>query len=80
VAGRILGIAKKLSVFNGRLIGEYGEYILMKYSWGFLLIIIAYMLFLECSRCNFFLYFRRNFNIMRGSVANGKIDNYAPHN
>lgn len=79
ISARILGIAKKITVLNGKLIGEYGEYILMKYSWGFLLIIIAYMLFLECSRCNFFMYFRRNFNIMRGSVANGKIDNYAPH-
>ena len=79
IAARILGIAKKITVLNGKLIGEYGEYILMKYSWGFLMIIIAYMLFLECSRCNFFMYFRRNFNIMKGSVASGKIDNYAPH-
>ncbi len=79
IAARTLGIAKKLTVFNGSLVGEYGEYILMKYSWGFLMIIIAYMLFLECSRCNFFLYFRRNLNLMRGAVATGKIDNYASH-
>ncbi len=79
IAARVLGIAKKIGIYRGELIGEYGEYILMKYSWGFLIIIIAYMLFLECSRCNFFLYFRRNFSLMRGAVATGKIDNYAPH-
>ncbi len=79
IAARNLGIAKKLSVFNGHLIGEYGEYILLKYSWGFLIVIIAYLLYLEVSRCNFFVYFRKHLNLMKKSISTGKIDNYAPH-
>ncbi len=79
VSSRILGIAKNLEIFEGIIIGKYGEYVLMKYSWGFLIVVVFYILFLECSRCNFFLFFRRNFNLMRGTITTGKINNYAPH-
>lgn len=78
VASRTLGIAKAFKVYNGILIGRFGEYVLLKYSWGFLLVVIFYILFQESVRCNFFFFFRRNFHLMRGPIASGRIDNYAP--
>ena len=79
IAARILGIAKKLTFFNGKLVGEYGEYLLLKYSWGFLIVVISYLLFLEVSRCNLFAFFRRHLNLMKKRISTGRIDNYAPH-
>jgi len=77
-ASRVLGIAKTFEVYDGVLIGRFGEYVLLKYSWGFLFLVIFYILFQESVRCNFFLFFRRNLKLMRGPVASGRIDNYAP--
>jgi hypothetical protein len=77
-ASRALGLAKSLKIFQGNLIGGYGEYILLKFSWGFLLVVIFYILFQESVRCNFALFFRRNLHLMKGPIASGRIDNYAP--
>jgi len=77
-ASRTLGLAKSLKVFQGNLIGGFGEYILLKFSWGFLLLVVFYILFQESVRCNFALFFRRNLHLMKGPIATGRIDNYAP--
>ncbi|MCD6289715.1 MAG: hypothetical protein J7M34_04365, partial [Anaerolineae bacterium] len=56
-----------------------GEYMLMEYSWGLLIPVALYVLFLESVRCNPIVWLRRKLKLMRGPVASGRIYNYGPH-
>ena len=78
MASRRIGIARRLEIMNGSIAGSRGEFLLLEYSWVFLLPVLLYLLFQESVRCPFFLYPRRLFRLMRGPVAAGRIDNYAP--
>lgn len=78
MASRHLGIARRFDLVNGDLIGIRGEFVLLKYSWVFLLLVILYLLFQESVRCNVFVFLRRRLHLMRGPAASGRIDNYAP--
>ncbi|MCK4340859.1 MAG: hypothetical protein KAY37_03955 [Phycisphaerae bacterium] len=78
IASRSLGVAKAVKVHADQLIGVYGEYVLLKHSWGLLVVVLIYLLFLESNRCNVFLWLRRKLALMRGAVATGRVDNFAP--
>ncbi len=78
IASRHLGIARRFDIINGNLIGIRGEYVLLEYSWMFMVLIFFYLLFQEGVRCNFFVFFRRRLHLMRGGTFSGRIDNYAP--
>lgn len=78
LAARDLGIVKRFDLLNGALIGVRGEFVLLKYSWVFLLPVILYLLFQESVRCNLFVFLRKKLHLMRGAAATGRIDNYAP--
>jgi hypothetical protein len=78
IAARTFGIAKAVTVVNGQLTAVYGEYVLLKYTWGVMALVLGYLLFLESSRCPLFLGWRAHVPTMRGSLATGRIDNYGP--
>ena len=78
LASRTLGIGKTVSVVDGQLVAIYGEYVLLKYTWGILLLVMVYLLFLESSRCPVFLWWRKRVPTMRGPVVSGRIGNYGP--
>jgi hypothetical protein len=78
IGARALGIAKTVGVMDGELVGIYGEYVLMKHSWGGFALVMAYLLFLESSRCPVFLVARAKAPVMRGPIASGRIDNFGP--
>ena len=78
IAGRLLGVSKSLRLHYGQLFGVSGEYVLLKHTWGLILLVVCYLLFLETCRCPFFLWFRRRLHLMRGAIATGRIDNFAP--
>lgn len=78
LASRSLGIGKAVTVVDGQLVAVYGEYILLKHTWGVLLLVMVYLLFLESSRCPIFLWWRKKVPTMRGPVVSGKISNYGP--
>lgn len=78
IASRTLGIAKSVASYEGRIVGCFGEYVLLKHTWGILVVVCAYLLFLESNRCPVFLWFRRRLPLMRGAVACGRVENYAP--
>ena len=78
MAARTLGVAKSVTVMDGQLVAIYGEYVLLKYTWGALVLVMAYLMFLEASRCPLALWWRRHVPTMRGAIATGKIDNYGP--
>ena len=78
IGSRLLGVAKGLEFYQGRIVGRFGEYVLLKHTWGLVLVMAVYLLFLEASRCPFFLWFRRHLRLMRGPLATGKVYNYAP--
>jgi len=78
IASRVLGVAKSFDLNGQRIVGAFGEYVLLKHTWGILAIVAVYLLFLETSRCPFFLWFRRHLSLMRGAIATGRIDNFAP--
>ena len=78
IAARSLGVGKAVSVADGKLVAVYGEYVLMKHTWGVLALVMVYLLFLESSRCPVFLWWRKNVPTMRGAVVSGRIDNYGP--
>jgi hypothetical protein len=78
MASRSLGIARRLEIINGTIAGVRGEFVLLEYSWVFLLLVLLYLLFQESVRCPLFLFLRRRFSLMRGPAAAGRIDNYAP--
>ncbi len=56
-----------------------GAYMLLEYSWGLLIPVAVYVIFLESVRCNPILWIRRKLHLMRGPTASGKIYNYGPH-
>lgn len=78
LASRSMGIGKTVAVLDGQLVATYGEYVLLKHSWGGLVLILAYLLFLESSRCPVFLWWRERVPTMRGPIVTGRIDNYGP--
>lgn len=78
IAARSLGIAKSVGVVNGSLVAIYGEYVLLKHTWGVMLLVCGYLSFLESSRCPLFLWWREHVPTMRGALVNGRIDNYGP--
>ncbi|MEM9873847.1 MAG: hypothetical protein AAF928_03070 [Myxococcota bacterium] len=78
IAARGLGVGKTVGVVEGQLTAIYGEYVLMKHTWGVLAIVIAYLAFLPSSRCPVFLVARRATPMMRGPVATGRIYNFGP--
>ncbi|MBL8953817.1 MAG: hypothetical protein JNK82_23780 [Myxococcaceae bacterium] len=78
IAARALGIGKSLAVVDGAVVATYGEYVLLKHTWGPLLLIIGYIAFLESSRCPLFLWPREKLRLMRGATVSGRIDNYGP--
>lgn len=78
IAARTFGIAKTVTVVNGQLTAVYGEYVLLKYTWGVMALVIGYLVFLESSRCPLFLGWRTHVPTMRGAIATGRIDNYGP--
>lgn len=78
LASRTLGIGKTVGVMDGQLVAIYGEYVLLKYTWGPLALVLAYLLFLESSRCPLFLTWRKQVPTMRGPLVSGKIGNYGP--
>ncbi|PZR12754.1 MAG: hypothetical protein DI536_14380 [Archangium gephyra] len=78
IASRQLGVAKAITAVDGQLIAIYGEYVLLKHTWGALVLIMAYLLYLESSRCPVFLWWRERVPTMRGALVTGRIDNYGP--
>ncbi|MBS2012405.1 MAG: hypothetical protein JST00_05945 [Deltaproteobacteria bacterium] len=78
IAARSLGVGKAIGVVDGQAVAIYGEYVLLKHTWGFLALIAVYLLFLESSRCPVFLWWRKKVPTMRGPVVTGRIDNYGP--
>ncbi|MFO0580360.1 MAG: hypothetical protein U1A78_40830 [Polyangia bacterium] len=78
LAARSLGVAKTVGVVNGQLVAIYGEYVLLKHSWGALVLIMGYLCFLESSRCPLFLWWRERVPTMRGPLVAGHIYNYGP--
>lgn len=78
LASRSLGIGKAVTVVDGQLTAIYGEYILLKYTWGALALVMVYLLFLDSSRCPVFLWWRKRVPTMRGPVVSGRIGNYGP--
>ena len=78
IAARTFGIAKAVTVVDGQLTAVYGEYTLLKYTWGVMALVMGYLLFLESSRCPLFLGWRTHVPTMRGAMMTGRIDNYGP--
>lgn len=78
LAARSLGLAKTVGVINGQLVAVYGEYELLKYTWGGMALVVAYLFFLESSRCPLFLWWRERVPMMRGPLVTGRICNYGP--
>ncbi len=78
IAARSLGVGKAIGVVDGRAVAIYGEYVLMKHTWGVLALVMVYLLFLESSRCPLFLWWRKHVPTMRGAMVTGRIDNYGP--
>ncbi|MCU0681684.1 MAG: hypothetical protein MUF34_05420 [Polyangiaceae bacterium] len=78
IAARELGVGKAVGVVDGQAVAIYGEYVLLKHSWGLLALVVGYLVFLETSRCPIFVWWRKNVPTMRGPVVSGRIDNYGP--
>ncbi|MEM9461624.1 MAG: hypothetical protein AAGF11_46100 [Myxococcota bacterium] len=78
LASRSLGVGKTVGVVDGQLMAVYGEYVLLKHTWGVLFLVLAYLLFLESSRCPVFLWWRKRVPTMRGPTVSGRIHNYGP--
>jgi hypothetical protein len=78
IAARALGVGKVFTVVDGQVVALYGEYVLLKHTWGPMLLVLGYVLFLESSRCPLFLWWRQHVPTMRGAIVTGRIDNYGP--
>ena len=78
IASRQLGISKGIGVHAGQIVGKFGEYVLLKHTWGLLVVVVAFLFFMEGVRCNLFLYFRKSMKLMRGKPITGTVDNYGP--
>lgn len=78
LASRSLGVGKTVGVVDGQLVAVYGEYVLLKHTWGALALVLVYLLFLESSRCPVSTWWRRRVPTMRGPLVTGRIHNYGP--
>lgn len=78
LASRALGVGKTVGLVDGQVAAIFGEYVLLKHSWGALALVLAYLLFVESSRCPLFLWARERAPLMRGALTTGRIDNYGP--
>lgn len=78
IASRHLGIAKSFTAQSGELIGIFGEYVLLKHTWGLLGIVMVYLAFQESVRCPMFVALRGPLGMMRGPLTRGRVDNYGP--
>lgn len=76
IAGRALGVAKNVSVIDGQLAGIYGEYVLLKHTWGLMVLVVAYLLMQESSRCPISVWWRRFFVRASVTAGTGRIENY----
>lgn len=76
IAGRSLGVAKAITVVNGELAGIYGEYVLLKHTWGLLVVMLAYLLLLESSRCPLSVWWRRLTGRADSAAGTGRIENF----
>ncbi len=61
-----------------KLDGTAGEYRLMTHTWGFLLLLVIYLLFHEGVRCTLFVWLRRKLHLVKGAPVCGKVSNYGP--
>ncbi|MCK4872960.1 MAG: hypothetical protein KAS72_09565 [Phycisphaerales bacterium] len=61
-----------------RVDGTAGEYRMMQHTWGFLILLVLYLLFHEGVRCNLFVWLRRTLHLTTGPVVSGKVTNYGP--
>jgi hypothetical protein len=77
-AARSLGIGKSIGVVDGELVAIYGEYVLLKHTWGALFLVVAYIAFLPSVRCPIFVWPRQLMPLMRGPAVSGRIFNYGP--
>ena len=78
IAARLLGVAKAMTVVDGQLTGIYGEYVLLKHTWGAMVLVSAYVAFLESSRCPISVWSRRIAPARRAPGPAGRIDNFGP--
>jgi hypothetical protein len=78
IAARTLGVGKNIGVVDGHVVATFGEYVLLKHTWGLMGLVLAYLLFLESSRCTLFLGVRERIQMMRGPLTHGRIGNYGP--
>lgn len=78
LASRSLGVGKTVGLVDGQLVAVYGEYVLLKHTWGALALVLVYLLFLESSRCPVSLWMRQHAPLMRGPTVAGRIHNYGP--
>jgi hypothetical protein len=78
IAARTLGVAKAMTVVDGQLTGIYGEYVLLKHTWGAMVLVGIYIAFLESSRCPITLWWRKFAVQKRSAGPAGRIDNYGP--
>ena len=58
--------------------GTAGEYLLLEHSWGFLLLLLLYLVFHEGVRCDLMVWLRRRLHLTRGPAVNGRVGNYGP--
>ena len=47
IAARLLGVAKAMTVVDGQLTGIYGEDVLVKHTWGAMVLVTAYVALLS---------------------------------
>ena len=78
IAARTLGVGKGVAVVDGEVVAVFGEYVLLKHTWGLLALVLVYLMFLESSRCTLFLAARERIRMMRGPLTHGRIGNYGP--
>jgi len=78
IAARSLGVAKAMTVVNGQLTGIYGEYVILKHTWGAMVLVGAYIAFLESSRCPISVWWRKVAPARKAPGPAGRIDNFGP--
>jgi hypothetical protein len=76
IASRSLGVAKSVAVVDGQLAGVYGEYVLLKDTWGLMVLVVAYLLMQESSRCPLSIWWRQFFVRAKVAAGTGRIENY----
>jgi hypothetical protein len=63
-------------VVDGQLAGVYGEYVLLKDTWGLMVLVVAYLLMQESSRCPLSIWWRQFFVRAKVAAGTGRIENY----